>query len=271
MKTITAMVVDDEALARRGLEIRLGRYDDIRLTGSLANGREAIAAVRAAKPDLIFLDIQMPGFDGFDVLTELGSETPAAVVFVTAFDHFAVKAFDANAIDYILKPINDDRLNDALERVRQHLNQQKTEQQRDRLLDLVSRLKGEDTPLDAALADNSVSPYSRRIAIRDGRKTACVDVSDIEWIDAARDYMCIHANGQTHVLRGTMKSLEETLDPREFVRIHRSTIVNRRRVIELKPHRNGEFFVRLDCDREFKLSRKYKANVDRIVERISSR
>lgn len=266
-----AIIVDDEELARRGLELRLARFDDIRVIGTCRNGREAIAAIREQRPEIVFLDIQMPGMDGFDVLRELGDDCPPAVIFVTAFDHFAVQAFDANAVDYLLKPINDQRLSESLQRSREAITKRDVTSQRDRLLDLVSRLKGESVPLDAALTDDSVSPYQRRLAIRDGRKTACVNVDDIEWIDAARDYMCIHANGKTHVLRGTMKSLEETLDPREFVRIHRSTIINRRRVVELKPHRNGEFFVVLDSDREFKLSRKYKDNVDRIAERINAR
>ncbi len=271
MTVRNALIVDDEELARRGLQLRLARYDDVRVAGFCRNGREAVEAVREQKPDIMFLDIQMPGMDGFDVLSELGDACPPAVIFVTAFDHYAVQAFDANAIDYLLKPINDQRLSEAVQRARETLTRTNVTAQRDRLLDLVSRLKGEDVALDEALADDSTSPYQRRLAIRDGRKTSCVNVDDIEWIDAARDYMCIHANGKTHVLRGTMKSLEETLDPREFVRIHRSTIVNRRRVVELKPHRNGEFFVILDSDREFKLSRKYKDNVDRIAERIHSR
>ncbi len=268
MKKITALIVDDEALARRGLELRLAAYDDIEIIGNARNGREALQCVPGLKPDLMFLDIQMPGMNGFEVLEALAGPDLPSVIFVTAFDHFAIQAFEANAVDYLLKPINDQRLATAIGKLRQCIADKRLTHQRDRLLGLVSQLSGESMSLEQALSGAPERPYSRRIAIRDGKTTACVEVNDIEWIDAARDYMCIHANGKTHVLRGTMKKLEESLDPTQFVRIHRSTIVNRRRVVALKPHRNGEFYVRLDSEREFKLSRKYKSNIDRIAERL---
>ncbi|MEM7277181.1 MAG: response regulator transcription factor [Pseudomonadota bacterium] len=268
MTTLKAIIVDDEALARRGLELRLAAYDDIEVVANCSNGREAVRDIPALKPDLVFLDIQMPGMDGFEVLKALAGPDLPRVVFVTAFDHFAIQAFDACAVDYLLKPINDQRLAEAIGKVREAISSDAVTKQRDHLLDLLTRINGEEISLDDALESASEQNYSRRIAIRDGRKTACVEVSDIEWIDAARDYMCIHANGKTHVLRGTMKKLEQTLDPLQFVRIHRSTIVNRLRVVALKPHRNGEYFVQLDSDREFKLSRKYKANIERIASRL---
>ncbi|MEM1261136.1 MAG: LytTR family DNA-binding domain-containing protein [Pseudomonadota bacterium] len=267
--TLRAVIVDDELLARRGLEIRLAEHDDVDIVASCRNGREALAAIDKENPDVLFLDIQMPGMDGFDVMAELVGPDVPHVVFVTAFDHFAVQAFEANAIDYLLKPIGDDRLHDALDKVRSAQSAQQVTDQRDRLLEVVAGLRGHPLSLDEALEDEPSGPrYTSRLAIRDGGQTTCVDVQDIEWIDAARDYMCIHANGKTHVLRGTMKNLEEKLDPNRFIRIHRSTIVNRDRVIALKPHRNGECFVSLDCGREFKLSRKYKSSVERIAERI---
>ncbi|MEL7538538.1 MAG: LytTR family DNA-binding domain-containing protein [Pseudomonadota bacterium] len=264
-----AIIVDDELLARRGLEIRLENQPDIDVVASCRNGREALQSIDRLAPDVIFLDIQMPGMDGFDVMSALVGPNIPHVVFVTAFDHFAVQAFESNAVDYLLKPISEDRLSAALEKVRQARSAVQAEGQRDRLLEIIAALRGKPVSLDEALADNGDGPsYSSRLAIRDGRQTTCVDVADIEWIDAARDYMCIHANGKTHVLRGTMKNLEEKLDPGRFVRIHRSTIVNRDRVVALKPHRNGECFVSLDCGREFKLSRKYKQSVERIAERL---
>ena len=269
MKTLRTVIVDDEQLARRGLEIRLAAFDHVDIVATPRNGREAIQSVRELKPDLVFLDIQMPGMDGFEVLEAIAGPTMPVVVFVTAFDHFAVQAFEANALDYLLKPINDERLRDALDRVHKAVSEKRAAQHRDRLLRLVSTLHGGELTLDEALADASESEkYVRRIAIRDGRETVCVAVNDIEWIDAARDYMCIHANGKTHVLRGTMKKLEATLNPQQFIRIHRSTIVNRDRVVALTPHRNGEYFVRLDSERELKLSRKYKENVERFAARI---
>lgn len=268
---IKALIVDDEELARRGLEIRLGAYSDIQICGQSRNGREALLAVDEYAPDIVFLDVQMPGMNGFDVLRSLSSSTMPAIIFVTAYDEYALKAFDANAMDYLLKPINDDRLAEAIERVRSHLEEKQAGAHRSRLLKFVCELTGKELTLDDALqaARSEGVPYPRRIAIRDGAETACIDVAAIDWIDAAGDYMCVHANGDTHVLRGTMKRLEQTLDPSIFVRVHRSAIVNRNRVVAMRPHRNGEYFLKLNGNTELKLSRKYKSNIERIAHRSS--
>jgi len=267
---IRALIVDDEELARRGLEIRLGRFDDIVLCGQSRNGREAIDAVREQSPDLIFLDVQMPGMDGFEVLRRLSGSTMPAVVFVTAYDDFALRAFEANAVDYLLKPINDDRLAEAVGRVRHALSGNAVEEHRARLLRFVCSLTGRELTLEEALeaAARPAQAFPKRLAIRDGGKTACVNVDDIDWVDAAGDYMCLHAGGDTFVLRGTMKHLEELLDPEIFVRVHRSAIVNRHRVTSMRPHRNGEYFLQLGDTTELKLSRKYKASVERLASRL---
>ena len=267
---LKALIVDDEELARRGLEIRLEKFPDIEVCGQSANGREALLAVREQSPDLMFLDIQMPGMDGFDVLRRLsGSEMPA-IIFVTAYDEFALKAFDANALDYLLKPINDDRLLEAIERARKISDEKLANEHRGKLLKLVCELTGRELTLEAALAEATADGQSfpERIAIRDGGETACVDVTAIDWVDAAGDYMCVHANGDTYVLRGTMKHLEELLNPEIFVRVHRSAIVNRNRVTSMRAHRNGEYFLTLGSDTELKLSRKYKGNLERLADRI---
>ena len=267
---IKALIVDDEELARRGLEIRLQRFDDVEICAQSRNGREALQHVREHGPDLMFLDVQMPGMDGFDVLRGLaGSEMPI-VVFVTAYDEFALKAFDANALDYLLKPINDDRLAEAIVRARQALDDKSADGHRDKLLRLVCELTGRELTLEDALAEASgnTKSFSQRLAIRDGSETACVDVDDIDWIDAAGDYMCVHAAGSTYVLRGTMKHLEEVLNPNTFVRVHRSAIVNRHRVTSMRPHRNGEYFLQLGDDTELKLSRKYKQSIGRLANRV---
>ena len=267
---IKALIVDDEELARRGLEIRLQAFDDVEVCGQSRNGREALQHVREHAPDLMFLDVQMPGMDGFDVLRGLaGSEMPI-VVFVTAYDEFALKAFDANALDYLLKPINDDRLGEAIARARQALEDKSADSHRDKLLGLVCELTGRELTLEDALAEASgdAKTFPQRLAIRDGSETACVDVGDIDWIDAAGDYMCVHAAGSTYVLRGTMKHLEEVLNPETFVRVHRSAIVNRHRVTSMRPHRNGEYFLQLGDDTELKLSRKYKKSIERLANRV---
>ena len=268
---LKALIVDDEELARRGLEIRLEKYTDIEICAQSRNGREALEAVREHAPDIMFLDVQMPGMDGFEVLRSLSTSNMPAVIFVTAYDEFALKAFDANALDYLLKPINDDRLAEAIERARHDSDEKQANEHRSKLLKFVCDLTGEELSLDAALqaASGNRERYPERLAIRDGKETTCIDVDAIDWIDAAGDYMCVHADGSTHVLRGTMKHLEELLNPEVFIRVHRSAIVNRHRVKSMRPHRNGEYFLSLDGNIELKLSRKYKSNIERIAHRSS--
>jgi len=266
---LKALIVDDEHLARRGLEIRLEKYADIEICAQSRNGREALEAVREHSPDLMFLDVQMPGMDGFDVLRSLSTSNMPAVIFVTAYDEFALKAFDANALDYLLKPINDDRLREAIDRARHNNDEKQADEHRGKLLKFVCDLTGQELTLEAALeaASGNSQSYPERLAIRDGAETTCVEVDAIDWIDAAGDYMCVHAEGNTHVLRGTMKHLEELLNPEVFIRVHRSAIVNRHRVKSMRPHRNGEYFLSLGGNTELKLSRKYKSNIERIAHR----
>jgi len=264
---LKALIVDDEELARRGLDIRLQKFDDVEVCGECRNGREAIDAVRERIPDIVFLDVQMPGIDGFEVLRRLSGSDMPIIIFVTAYDEFALKAFEANALDYLLKPINDERLATAIERARQARDEKLASRHRSKLLKLVCELTGRELTLEGAISEAAASRsrFPERLAIRDSGETVSVTVESIDWIDAAGDYMCVHAAGDTHVLRGTMKRLEELLDPEKFVRIHRSTIVNRMRVRSLRPHRNGEYFLTLDNSRELKLSRKYKSNLERLI------
>ena len=264
---LKALIVDDEQLARRGLDIRLQKFDDIEICGECRNGREAIDAVREQSPDIVFLDVQMPGIDGFEVLRRLSGSDMPIIIFVTAYDEFALKAFEANALDYLLKPINDERLSAAIERARQARDDKLACEHRSKLLKLVCELTGRELTLEGAISATATArnSFPERLAIRDSGETVNVNVESIDWIDAAGDYMCVRAAGDTHVLRGTMKRLEELLDPEKFVRIHRSTIVNRLRVRSLRPHRNGEYFLTLDNQRELKLSRKYKTNLDRLI------
>jgi two-component system LytT family response regulator len=266
---LKALIVDDEELARRGLELRLAKFEDIEICAQSRNGREALAAVREHSPDIMFLDVQMPGMDGFDVLRNLSTSNMPAVIFVTAYDEFALKAFDANALDYLLKPVNDDRLAEAIDRARLDSDEKRANEHRSKLLKFVCDLTGEALSLEAALqaAARTGQRFPKRLAIRDGAETICIDVDAIDWIDAAGDYMCVHAGGNTHVLRGTMKHLEELLNPEVFIRVHRSAIVNCHRIRSMRPHRNGEYFLSLDGNTELKLSRKYKSNLSRIAHR----
>ncbi len=267
---LKALIVDDEELARRGLEIRLEKFSDISICAHSRNGREALDHVRKHSPNLMFLDIQMPGMDGFEVLRRMSGNDMPVVIFVTAYDEFALQAFEANALDYLLKPINDERLAEAIERARTTLDEKLAQEHRRHLLKFICEITGKEVTLEGALAGeiDSGKAWPERLAIRDGAKTNCVAIESIDWIDAAGDYMCVHANNDTYVLRGTMKRLEELLDPSIFVRVHRSAIVNRRRVTSMRPHRNGEYFLQLGDHKELKLSRKYKANLERLADRI---
>ena len=263
---IATIIVDDEALARRGLELRLQHAPDFEVVAQCTSARDALPAIRAHRPHLVFLDIQMPGLSGFELLAQIPSESLPLVVFVTAYDQYAIRAFEARAVDYLLKPIDDERFTATLERVRAHVRAHDAIQQRDRLFALIAEITGcGEVALEELLEHGSAAvprPRAEILPIRQGREIVRVPMASIEWIDAAGDYMCIHASGQTHILRGTMKELEEILDPRHFQRVHRSTIVNLRRVKSLRAHMNGEYFLTLEGAHELKMSRTYRDKVE---------
>jgi two-component system, LytTR family, response regulator len=263
---ITTIIVDDEALSRRGIEIRLKDAPDFEVVAQCSNGREALEAVTQHKPDVLFLDIQMPNMSGFEVLAQLPQESLPVVVFVTAYDQYAIRAFEARAVDYLLKPVDDKRFNAALERIRNQVQSRNATNQRDRLVEIIAEITGSgELALEELLTHGPKATEPRRpeiLPIRQGRETVRVTVASIEWIDAAGDYMCIHAGGNTHILRGTMKELEEVLDPKLFQRVHRSTIVNLSLVKSLRAHMNGEYFLTLQGGHELKLSRTYRDKVE---------
>jgi two-component system LytT family response regulator len=267
--SIRTIIVDDEPLARRGLELRLREAPDIEIVRQCANGREAISAITELAPDLMFLDIQMPGLSGLDVIAQVPQQSLPMIVFVTAFDRFAIQAFDAHALDYLLKPVDGDRLTRALDRVRAQWHQRQAVAQREQLMALLAETAGKgeiEVDAIAVAAGRAVRRHATVLPIRVGRETIRLDVATIDWVDAAGDYMCLHAAGQTHVLRATMKELEEMLDPRLFQRVHRSTIVNLARVAALRPHLNGECFLRLQSGQEIKLSRSYRDKVEMLLD-----
>ncbi|MCO4797729.1 MAG: response regulator transcription factor [Colwelliaceae bacterium] len=266
-KVLSTIIVDDETLARKGLAIRLKEHLDIKLITECSNGREAIEAVRAYKPDLMFLDIQMPGLDGFEVvkeITEQGLALPM-VVFVTAFDQYALKAFEVHAHDYLLKPADESRLAQALDKIREKLNGEESIQHKEQLVRLVSDVTGNDcSDILNDLEHNkpvNISHYSDVLAIKDAGEVSRVPVKDILWIDAAGDYMCVHTDQNTHILRKTMKQLEENLDPKQFIRSHRSTIVNKNYINKFCSQLNGEYYLVMNNGKELKVSRSYKEKV----------
>lgn len=272
---IRTAIVDDEVLSRRGIALRLHQAPEFEVVAECSNGREAVGTLQRERPDLVFLDIQMPGLSGFDVLAHLPREALPLVVFVTAYDQYAVRAFEARAIDYLLKPIDDRRFDATLERVRQTAVARCAADQRDRLVEIVAEITGSgEIGLDELLEHGTAALGVRQpqvLPIRQGRKTVRVPIPAIQWVDAAGDYMCVHAEGDTHILRGTMKELEEILDPRLFQRVHRSTIVNLRFVKSLRAHMNGEYFLTLEGGQELKLSRTYRDKVEHFLERHALR
>jgi two-component system LytT family response regulator len=269
MNPLSAIIVDDEQLARRGLSVRLRQLPSVNVVAECCNGSEALAAVAQHSPDLLFLDIQMPGMDGFEVVEKLQGDDMPMVVFVTAYNEYAVDAFKVHAIDYVLKPIEDERLEEAVQRAVQHREQEASSAGKEKLVRLIMSMTGESAAGIEALAEgNGDSPrWPEKITVKDGSDIQFIRVRDIQWVDAAGDYMCIHAAGKTHIMRITMKQLEGMLNPAVFLRVHRSTIVNTACITGAQTLDNGEFLLNLEGGTQLKVSRSYR---DRIREFLIS-
>jgi two-component system, LytTR family, response regulator len=263
--TIRTILVDDEPLAIQGLQLRLQKHEDVEIVETCSNGREAIRAIKTHKPDLVFLDIQMPGFDGFSVVQGLMEVEPPLFVFVTAYSDHAIRAFEAQAMDYLMKPVEEDRLADTMDRIRQRLTEKRGVEEIGRLKEVLAEVAPDAIDHVDADETHAASRYEKLINIKDRGQIFRVDVDTIEKIDAAGDYMCIYTGDNTLILRETMKDLEKRLDPRRFQRVHRSTIVNLDLVRQVKPHTNGECFLVLDSGSQVKVSRSYRDVVARFV------
>jgi two-component system, LytTR family, response regulator len=263
--TIRTILVDDEPLAIQGLELRLEAHDDVHIIEKCANGREAIRAIKTQKPDLVFLDIQMPGFDGFSVVQGLMEVEPPLFVFVTAYSDHAIRAFEAQAVDYLMKPVEEARLADTLDRVRQRLAEKRGVAEVEKLKGVLAEVAPDAVEVSDGGGEHASNRFEKLINIKDRGKIFRVDVDTIEVVEAAGDYMCIKTGDNTLILRETMKDLEKRLDPRRFQRVHRSTIVNLDLVREVKPHTNGECFLVLDSGGQVKVSRSYRDVVARFV------
>jgi two-component system LytT family response regulator len=266
--TIRTILVDDEPLATQGLMLRLQAHDDVEVIATASNGREAIRAIKTNKPDLVFLDIQMPGFDGFSVIQGLMDVDPPLFVFVTAYSEHALRAFEVQAVDYLEKPVLEDRLATTMERVRQRMAERGAQQHAERLAEALAEHApeaAEELGENAPAAAPESGRFEKMINIKDQGQIFRVDVDTIERIDAAGDYMCIQTGDNTLILRETMKDLEKRLDPRRFQRVHRSTIVNLDLVRQVKPHTNGECFLVLNSGAQVKVSRSYRDVVARFV------
>jgi two-component system LytT family response regulator len=256
--SIRTMLIDDEDIARRGLRIRLERAGDIEVVAECPNGQEAIAAIIRKKPDLVFLDIQMPQLSGFQVIEALPAALCPYVVFVTAYDQYAIRAFAVHALDYLLKPVDDDRLAETLRRARGAMADCRSDRYTSRVREAIDGLS-RDREADAQRA------LGERIAIPSGDSLAVVRVSDIDWIQAAGNYVSVHVGKKSWLLRETISAIDQRLAPHGFSRIHRSTLVNVRRVSELKSLANGEFAVFLADGTTLKLSRGYREALDQLI------
>jgi two-component system, LytTR family, response regulator len=256
---VTAIIVDDELLARRGLKTLVERRPEFVVVAVCANGREALAKIAELKPDLVLLDIQMPEITGLDVVERLPAGVVPVIVFVTAFDEFAIKAFEAKALDYLLKPVSQKRLDEALTRAAGRVRDQKLAEYGRTLLEAVSELqKG---PVADTTPRPAPEPYLERIMVKAGETIQFVEVAEIDWIEGADYYVTLHSAGKDYLYRESLRHLEARLDPAEFVRIHQSAIVNLARTREIRSGFGGEYAVVLTCGTKLPVSRRRKKDL----------
>lgn len=245
---LTTLLVDDEPLAREGLRMLLSQDQDVSAIHEAKDGVEAVAAILSIRPDLVFLDVQMPEMDGFAVVREVGAERMPAVVFVTAHDQYAIQAFEINALDYLLKPVTAERFAKALTRAKSRLGAAPADGTSQQILSLLETIAAPRRHLT-------------RLAVRTAGKTIFVDIEDVDWIEAAENYVQLHAGRASHLLHAPMNTFEKSLDPEIFLRIHRSVIVNVRRIKELQPAMHGEYVITLENGVRLQSGRTYNEKV----------
>jgi len=255
---LRVLVVDDEPLARDCIRIALRSHTDVEIVGECGSGEEAIAAIVDLTPDLVFLDVQMPDLDGFDVIEQLGTERMPPVIFVTAFDTHALQAFRVHALDYVLKPFDDARVEEALEHAREHLTTRREGELGRRL----AALLGDRTTNPIATArPTSSGSYVTRFGVRDDDRTRFIPASSVDWFEADNNYVVLHVSGANHRLRSAISVLARSLDPRQFAQIHRSTIVNLDRIKEVQPWFGGDYVAILHDGRQLRVSRTFAPKV----------
>ena len=247
---VRVAIVDDEPPARRRVRGLLAAEPDVEIVGEAGSGEEAVALIESARPDVVFLDVQMPGGTGFDVVEAVGAARMPGVVFVTAYDAYAVRAFDVHALDYLLKPFDRERFREALDRARSHLGR-----------------RAADAPLRALLAEvRGAGPaYPERVVVRTAGRIRFLPVHDIDYVRAESNYVRIHAGGASHVLRETLGALEARLDPRRFLRVHRSLLVQTSRIVEMEPLFQGEYVLRLRDGTKLTSGRTYRARIQQAL------
>lgn len=260
-RPVRTIIIDDEPVARRGIRLLLDRDPAMTVVGEAMDGAEAVELIRREKPDLAFLDVQMPGADGFDVLRQLPDDLVPVIVFVTAYDEHALRAFEVHAIDYLLKPFDDARFNSAVARAKEEVGHRRGRTADDRLARLLAFLEQRS----GAEAAGGAEP-SERILLKSSGEIFFLKADEIDWIEAEGDYMKFHVGGRTHLMRETMARLEARLDPKQFIRIHRSTIVNVDRMRKLSPSFAGEYAVVLQDGTKLKLSRGYHERIAALLK-----
>lgn len=246
------MVVDDEPLAREKIREMAKDDPDVEIVGECANGEEAVRLIHELAPDLLLLDVEMPEADGFHVIEQLTPSQVPLVIFVTAYDRYAVRAFEVHAFDYLLKPFDRERFSAALGRAKEQIRRERNGGLDSRILALLEQLQGEPK-------------YLERLVVKNAGRVFFLETSDIEWVEAEGNYVSIHTPSKTHLLRETISNLEARLDPRRFVRIHRSTLVNVTRIQELQPWTHGDYYVILRDGTRLTASRNYRDNLESVL------
>jgi two-component system, LytTR family, response regulator len=256
VSAIRAVIADDERLARKKLRILLDSEPQVEVVAECPNGRQAVSAIRSFRPDMVLLDIQMPDLNGFEVLNEIPSEEMPKVIFTSAYDQYAVRAFEAHALDYLLKPFDQDRLHAAIERASTEIRKSKHQEFTNRVLEMLSSITSEKRPS---------SPFDERLAIKTNGRVVFLNLDEIHWIEAAANYVRLNTAKEAYLFRETISRVSERLNPADFVRIHRSMIVNVRRIKELIPVNSGEYVVVLHGGKELSCSRGYRSNLQPLM------
>jgi two-component system LytT family response regulator len=271
-RKIRALIVDDESLAREALSVMLDDDPDIEVIAECRNGREAVTVIREQSPDVVFLDIQMPEMDGFQVVEEVGAMRMPVTIFVTAYDKHALRAFEAHALDYLLKPFDHDRFNAALQRAKTFVRQQKLGEISESLFAMLQDLKlktGVDSPTGADQGNPEKAARKEpidRVVIKSGGRIYFLKIEEIDWVEGAGDYLTLHSGSQTHLIRETMGNFHAKLNPRKFLRIHRSTIVNIERIKDIRPLFKGDYVITLTSGARLKASRGYRRELQALLD-----
>jgi two-component system LytT family response regulator len=255
---VRTVIADDEPLARRKLRILLDSEAEVQVVAECQNGGQTVSAIRTCRPDLLLLDIQMPDLDGFQVLSEISREEMPVVIFTSAYDQYAIRAFEAHALDYLLKPFDQGRLHQAIERARFELRQSKDREITHRLLELLSQVKSDKQP---------VPESEGRLVVRTKGRIVLLNLDEIDWVEAAANYVRLNIGKESYLFRETISRTSERLNSNHFIRIHRSVIVNVRKIKELIPVNSGEYIVVLKSGKELSCSRGYRANVQNMIEK----